>query len=372
MPNWLKNILLVLALGALGLGVGWVLGSLLPEAPNAAPPLNLWLVVPGVALALFGVLLAHELGHVLGGWAVGFRFLLLIVGPLKVTRTAHGLAWGLNTNLALMGGLAGCMPTAAHAQLPLTALNRRLMVLVAGGPAASWLLAGLAGWLASLSTGEAGLLLGLLAAMSAGIGMVTLIPGTTSGFSTDGGQLLALWRNDPGAAIRAAVLVLQTAALSGTRPRDLDPVWLERAVAQPAPALLNVAARLIAYSAALDRGDVTTAGEHLEAALAQQANFPAGFRQNITLEAAYFEAAHRRNLAAAQHWLAVSAGGVVEAATRHRAEAAVHWLAGRPAQATASAQAGLKALTTMLDRGSAQAEADWLQPFITQNSQVTS
>lgn len=360
MPTWLKRLLNVMALGVLGLAVGWGLGSLLPDAPGEAPPLNLWVVIPGIGLALFLVLLMHELGHVLGGWLVGFRFMLLIVGPLKITRTAHGLALGLNTNLTLMGGLAGCMPSAAHAQLPAPALNRRLLVMVLGGPAASWLLAGLAGWAAGLSTGEAGLLLGVLAGTSAGIGVVTLIPGHTGGFTTDGGQALSLWRNDHTATARAALLVLQAASLGGTRPRDLDPRWLERALEASASPLMHLAARLMAYSAALDRGEVAAAGQHLDVALARQAEFPAGFRQTITLEGAYFEAAHRRNLPAAERWLALSAEGVVEAVTRHRAEAAVHQLAGRREQAQASAQAGLRALPAMLDRGAAQAEAEWL------------
>lgn len=122
------------AAGAVAMGGRYWLfsrGGLLP-ATSAA------LSSPGVALAFVGlmllipvVLVVHEGGHLLGGRFVRFRFHLFVVGPLMVVRTAEGIRARLNTNLSLYGGLAASVPTAFHD------LNRRMAVMVAGGPAAS-------------------------------------------------------------------------------------------------------------------------------------------------------------------------------------------------------------------------------------------
>src|SRR5690349_5083309 len=68
----------------------------------------------------------HELGHLAAGALVGFRPMLLIVGPAKIRRTARG--WRMERmRPAIAGGIASALPRGLHN------LERRVVVLIAGG-----------------------------------------------------------------------------------------------------------------------------------------------------------------------------------------------------------------------------------------------
>ena len=57
-------------------------------------------------------LFVHELGHVLAGWLVGFRFQLFVIGPLRLERGDSGsVRLRLNRDPALFGGVASSLPT---------------------------------------------------------------------------------------------------------------------------------------------------------------------------------------------------------------------------------------------------------------------
>ncbi|HEX7241865.1 MAG TPA: hypothetical protein VF263_16405 [Longimicrobiaceae bacterium] len=233
------------------------------------------LLVLLLLVILLAVIAVHEVGHLLGGRIAGFRALLLVVGPLRVERSEVGTRVGLNRSLGLAGGLAVSVPRDTRD------LRRRTLLLVAGGPAAS-LLAGAAAYaarsglgLGSLPAGAgagAGTTLasvGLLAfaVFSAAIGVATLIPGRTSGFYTDGARILRLLRGGPDTEREVAILALTGLSMGGRRPREWDPALVERANALPDDTPFGVAGRMMAHSAALDRGDVAAARRHLEEAL---------------------------------------------------------------------------------------------------------
>ena len=118
---------------------------LVQQLAKAEEILTLWdvLALPVLILIVLG---AHEIGHVLGGLSQGMRFLLLIVGPFGWHASVSGVRFEWNTNLALMGGIAATIPTKAGALR-----RRQLLVLVAGGPIASVLLAIFAVALATVS-----------------------------------------------------------------------------------------------------------------------------------------------------------------------------------------------------------------------------
>jgi hypothetical protein len=50
---------------------------------------------------------AHEMGHVLAGRLVGFRFVFCTIGPLKLTATGRGLALGYSENWLKVAGSFG-------------------------------------------------------------------------------------------------------------------------------------------------------------------------------------------------------------------------------------------------------------------------
>ncbi|MCU0649762.1 MAG: M50 family metallopeptidase, partial [Gemmatimonadaceae bacterium] len=184
--------------GALAVSVGERFGGSMPSLHLSTSQSALLLMVS--CMALIGTIVVHELGHLLGGRLVGFRAFLLIVGPLRLERSASGWRFAMNRSIALAGGLAGTAPTDTHR------VRQRMAVVIAGGPLSSLITGVLAlAWCLSLRPSEFDiatpfgrvLFAASLAAYgfgSVGIGLLTLIPGRTAGFRTDGAQLLTFLR----------------------------------------------------------------------------------------------------------------------------------------------------------------------------------
>lgn len=361
------------AMALVGAAVGaaaalWLFGG--GDATGAPTEADLgmgWMVVAGIGLVIVVclTLAAHEAGHLLGGWLSGFRFRLFVVGPLMLTRTTDGLHAQWHTHWALYGGLALSLPTDLHD------LARREARMVAGGPVTSLLL-GLAGLGTYIALGGAdvgppgsapvGWLLthGALfaSAGSLGIGLVTLLPTTTSGFSTDGARLWRYWRDHPAAERDAAVFAL-TALLFVDRPRDWDPTLVQQATAVDDETLFDVEGRRLAYLYALDTGDLRTAYDALQGALDRHALYPPALQATLTAEAAFFEGAVRGDAAAAQHWLAATGdGAALDEETRLRAAAAVAWAGG--GDATEALDRARTALANSTALPLAAAARDWL------------
>jgi hypothetical protein len=366
--------------GWLGVALGAWLRDEAPAATTALPELpapprpELGLAAKiGLGLGLLPVLLlvlaTHEVGHLLGGWLAGFRFLLLIVGPLRLERTGNGLRLSLNRSLALAGGLAAALPTGSER------LRQRTALMVAGGPLTS-LLTGVPALLFSLPLSELQAKTGVLAAWGAhalltfgftsiGIALITLVPGKTSGFLTDGARLLQLLRGGPTAERDAALSALGAASQAGQRPRDRDGALLDQALALEDASPFTTFAHLLASARALDRDEPALAHRHLSQALALASALPPTVRPLLALEAAWFEAAVRGDAAAGRRWLAAAGEGVlVPPHSRQRALAAV--LAGEGAhdEARAAAATARRLLADELDAGAARAQIDWLDRLV--------
>lgn len=348
-PVW-RSVLVGVVSG--GLGAALALGAvrlLGPELTGMArgrelrAALGPWMG-PAFGLAALAAMwlavLAHEVGHLAGGALVRFRFLMLVVGPLRVERGDNDrVRVGLNRDLALYGGLAGTLPTGTHA------LPRRLGVMVAGGPAASFLLSGAA---AALVAGAGGglpallqSLLGMMMIISAGLGVVTLVPMRFSGFSSDGARLLRLARGAD-ARREAGMLSLLALGVGDTPPRD----WPEetvRAVTEARDGTSDeVTAWLLAYSHRLDRGDVPAARQALHRALELADQYPPPFVPALMAEAAFFEGFFARDAEAARAYLAEvpAKAPAVRGYDRLRAQAALALAEGdRAAAAERVAQA---------------------------------
>ena len=260
-------------------------------------------VAPGVAL-LVGYLgiVVHELGHVLGGVAARFRFHLYVAGPLRIERDeATGrLNVGFNRVASLAGGIVAMLPTDTHD------LRRRFAMVVAGGPLASFALA-LGAW-APLALGASlppllDVVLGITALMSAGLGVVTIIPMTSGGFASDGGRLLRLVRGGPVAERESAMLPLVSLSAAETPPREWPRELVEAVVALRDGSSEECIGNLMAYSQALDAGEVALAARRMDRVLETLEAVPPGLAPSLHLEAAFF-AAYRRDAARAREHLA--------------------------------------------------------------------
>jgi len=179
------------------------------------PPMTAfeWWFYAVIMLATIHLVIAvHEAGHVLGGWLAGFRFRFVVVGPLRIERSADGIRLRLNRSLRHYGGLAGSASGPGNAD----AFRRGWIVQAAAGPLLS-LLAGTTAWfavrgLAVQSTANLGFAgftafraMVLFAAGSLAVGLITGLPGGTADRPTDTSRIIHLLRGDlPTSAPRPA------------------------------------------------------------------------------------------------------------------------------------------------------------------------
>lgn len=311
-----------------------------------------------VPLLLLLVIAVHELGHLAGGFSRGMRFVLLIVGPLRWTRSVRGIEFDWFWSPSTFGGLAAALPDPDRPMPP------QFARLIIGGPLASLVLALAALALAWFTDGRPAAYALLVAALSAAIFLATAIPirGGHGSFMSDGAQLLELRRGGAAVARRLDLTTLMAQSLAGTRPRDLDRATIARLSGDDGGnAMLRVAGHLYAYNHALDQGRIGDAAGWIDAVAQDFEAFPAGFRQALALEIAYFRARHQGDLAQARHWLAQGHGGMVEPGRREAALAAIALLEGDCARAGDQARSGLDALARASDAGAAAASAEQLR-----------
>ena len=342
--------------GLVGFGLDPILGLLgldLGEA-DASP----WVVIPGLIASIFFVLAFHELGHLVGGKLVGFRFTLFVVGPFKIHSTGTGTRFGLNRSLMLAGGLGGAAPKDSRN------LVRRMTALVAGGPVASLLLAVSAFGLLFIAPPSIGTVLTLVAVASLGIGVVTLIPNKAGGLVSDGARLKMLREGGPEAVRWSAIGALSGASMAGERPRDWDEGLVRNSLVHRDDSLDDAGAGSTAYYHALDLGRKDEAEALLGRALSADA-IPEMVRSQMLLEAAFFQAYFRHDAAAARAFFSeAKPEKVLEKHLPARAEAAILLAEGENEAAKERARRSLEALAGSFSPGTAKLEKEWLEEII--------
>jgi len=350
-----KSIVVGLAMALAGAAFGFLVAkgaTGLAPVRDSLEVLTGWdlLVLPLIWLFVVAV---HEAGHLAGGMARGMRFLLFIVGPFGLVRAGERVEFRWFFNLGTLGGVAAAVP---NPDLP---LKPQLQRLILGGPLASLLLAALCAGVFLVTDGRIAAYAMLTAALSALIFLVTAAPMRAGGFMSDGMQFLTLAR-DPGMVERRARLIgLMGLGLAGKRPRDLDPALLEQAQQLAGnETMYDIGVWYYSFFHAWDRGDRDGAGDWLDRIAAVIDDYPDGFRQSVAIELALYEAWQRRDLAAAQAWMARAKGGVVDASRRALAEAAVSLLQGEAAQAELALARARRMLGRGMDPGLAKLSAD--------------
>jgi hypothetical protein len=297
----------------------------------------------------------HELGHLLGGMAAGFRPLLFMVGPLRVEREGERFRTKLSFKGALFGGLAACVPTDTRD------LRRRTLWLIAGGPLAS-LAAGalLLGVRAAADAPPlAETLLLITGAVSLLIFAVSATPTTAAGFYSDGARIIRLVRGGADVEREVACLAIIGLSMGGARPRDWNRELVAQGAAGEPDTLFGVAGRMYGHAHELDAGRLDAARAHLDAALAAAEILPKQARPGLMLQAALFAARVDRDAARARGFLDQVEGGVMQQAhSRPLAEAAIAWAEGDRARAAERLDAAEAALPHASDPGSALMAAE--------------
>jgi hypothetical protein len=283
------------------------------------------------------------------------RFLLLIIGPFAWHASASGTRFEWNTNVGLMGGLAATLPAKAG-----PSHRRQFLVLMAGGPLASLLLAIFAIALAWICDPRFAAYFTFVAVTSFGIFLVTLIPLRSGGFMSDGMQIIDVLRGGSAVAERCAILQIFAQSLEGIRPRDWDSSAIDELsrLASEDP-LRSTSSSLMLLARAMDcrhDADIARYRELLEAGVD---GYPSGFRQSIHIELAVCAwlagdtDAVRRHLEAGQ-------GGIVEKSRRLLAQAALAKLEGRNEDCERVRLLAIKALTKASDAGQRKLTEDQL------------
>ena len=316
--------------------------------PVPGPKLLKLVSVAALPLVWFVVVAVHEFGHLAGGWLIGGRFLMWVVGPIAVRRTPAGIKLAWNRNVNVSGGLAACLPLDASRLTP-----RRVAVMILGGPVASLalttvMLFAAAGLASGDLPGAPRALAQHVALFTAGLsGLIflgTAAPFFAGGFKSDGRRALDLLRGDRRSEQEGALVQLTMAGLAGVRPADYDPGLVARAQALGDGSLFDIYAQLTIYYHAADRGDWTDAQTRLDRVVASEERIVPFVRDVVRCEYAWLLATQSSEVAAARAWLD-SAGRIdFDPATRLRAEAAVLLAEGRSADAAEKARAGLDAL----------------------------
>jgi hypothetical protein len=344
-----RAIAVMLGGALLGGGIGFLGARYGAQFFVPLPGAKAWKLVTVASLPLLwlATVAFHELGHLVGGWAGGGRFLLYVVGPFMWRRSPAGVQFAWNRNVNLSGGLAACLPLDVARVTP-----RRTALMIAGGPLFSLVFAVACVWAAALFAAQpAGLVPGLLqhatvvaALVSFAVFVVTALPGTAGGFHSDGRRFLNLLRGGPGAEQENALMALTTASLGGVRPADYDAGLLQRALSRRDGSLFDLYAHLTAFHHAVDTRQFARAQELLDYVVAGEADLAPFMRDAVRCEYAWLLARHGGDAPAARTWLDSAGPLPFDPATRLRAEAAVLLAEGRRAEAAAKAREGLHAV----------------------------
>ncbi len=362
--SWLKivNTLVVI-------GVFFLLYFLFSWAVQSFGLVYYLIFAASILLLYYFVIAVHEIGHVVAGKLVGFRFRYLTIGPLKIERRNNRLALGRVSTRSMPGGLAAATPVDDHD------LRRRMITMISGGPLANLLSAFLAALVyLSLPGGQQTVIavvflsIYILSLVVFGLNLLaTLAPLLPSGIPSDGRFILELLRKSPYADRMCASIAIVNASRSGVRPRDWNDGLVKQTTQPSDNTLAHLAGLLLAYYHALDRNEVDEAGRWIEQVIGGLPCVPPAFHANFLLDAVYFEALYRGDAVSARlHLSETKEGFQIERATRARVEAAVLLAEGQLEAARVTALQGLTHLDQMTDLGSRQLEKDWLQAIADQ------
>ncbi len=319
-----------------------------------------------LAIFLIGLVLAflfisfwltaiHELGHLLAGWSVGLRFEQLEVGPLRIEHES-GL-WKLRARRHLTGG-------STHMSLDrILRVRRRLILFIAGGPAAN-LLTGVIALLVLPMLDNGSFLqpiFGWTGILSLLMGIGNLSTKRIGRHILDGFKLRTLLTSKEGTKQLIAIH-----AIGMLKNRNIDPAqWNHRwarIACLPGEIVQNTYfADLLAYRATADSSS-TTAALHLESCLGGSGFLDSKARDELLLEATVFTAWYRDDAVKADAWFKrIVRPDQVEPFLRIRAEVALHCVHRRFSEALRKCEDGLALIQDLPQSKAALCEPSWLE-----------
>lgn len=304
------------------------LRAAIAQLASQAGNLAYWVALAAPIVAGLAAVAMHEVGHLLGAYASGFKVTSVKIGPLHFGR--HTRCGEPYCGDALTLGLAALQPHDTDQDD--STLRRRLLLLSLGGPLANLLLAAAlgstpallrAGFLLSFALRMAAVFSGLLA-------MTALLPDVNRrGNFSDGARLLMLLKNDEKAGRWLSNIRCQIALNQGRHPRDWDEACVSQAAAVNDDSQDAFVARWMAYLWAAERQDITCATKYLEGALEVLSYATPRLRDHLFLEAAVFQAWFRDNPSKALFWVYRIRNKRLTRLQKQRLDIALLWAEGR-------------------------------------------
>lgn len=264
-----------------------------------------------VVAAFYLMLAVHELGHVVVGLCVGFRFQSLRIGPLKLSRPFH-LSFYRGPG-AVVNGVAELIPVATDK------LAWRGMGMVLGGPVANFVSA----MIVFLLPLPMSIFSGLFIACSIVNGINDLVPFESRLGVSDGRRIWMLMRQPELGERWLALLHLGGQLADGVLPESLSADFLAKAIAVRDTSADTVQASAMAYSSAFHQHRDREAGQHIEACLAYCSHATHAVREALKSDAAVYQARRRKRTDLADQWLADIPVTAQYSWIRSRAQAAI-------------------------------------------------
>src|SRR5947199_3259853 len=254
--RWLARLIGIVLGSAIGLVIVLVDEG---ELPNWHwPGFNGLLIVP----LLYAAVAFHEVGHLLAAKLVGIDNGGIAVGGFTLTKSGKNWVFRFNRHLWAYGFFKPLTRSPGYSP-------SRYAWMVAGGPVASFFLAGMCAVLYSCYGSGPWHAIGSLFWTSALLGICSLIPINSGPGKSDGALLFLLLRHPERMTRWMALLALQTEETNGVRPRDWSTHFVEQIVGTDVSASEYLLSQLMLYYRYLDEGAEELALEHLENALAR-------------------------------------------------------------------------------------------------------
>ncbi|MFI5069606.1 MAG: M50 family metallopeptidase [Terriglobales bacterium] len=253
--------------------------------------------------ALSVAVLIHELGHLAAGWALGFRFNLISVGPLAL-HLEHG-----KLKISLLREMTALGYAGMHIDR-LVRLRRRVLFYAAAGPVANLATVPAAVMFANHTSFAPAhpwsiSFAAQLAMISILLSLVNLIPRPLgSGSFTDGSRIAMLLRDLQPTRRLLSLCAVGAQYQNGIRPQNWKQTWLKAGSSVADESADDFCGNWLGYVSANARKDDRLAGSHLERCLKLSRLHTQTVRDIAAQEAAIFAAWFRRDPLLADKWLA--------------------------------------------------------------------
>jgi hypothetical protein len=288
------TILAAATIGFLSVFVLMIIG--VQAKPNVSLFLSYLLTIAAVFLAIT----VHELGHLFAGWAVGFRFSFISVGPFSL-HLEHG---ALRVRFGSKGpalGYAGMQVDRVRR------LRRRLLIFGIAGPAANLFSVPTTALL--LNYGFPKLSSTWVASFAAQFLVVSLIFALLNGHPmgassiSDASRIKTLLRSPSQARRLMSVAGVGSQHSRGIRPKNWKRTWLKSATLPRDGSSDELYGNWLAYIAANDRKDPASAEARLERCLELSHKVWPSLRDQIAHECSVYCAWFRNDDTLAEKWL---------------------------------------------------------------------